>query len=248
MTRPVAIVTGAGSGIGAAVADRLAARYDLILTHLRNDDSLESVVSNAEAAGSSVTTIVGGLTSDETITELEAKATTAGSHLTALVSNAGAYPRIPWAELDLDEFRRQIEVNLVTHAACAKLVTPAMTVRGNGRIIAVSSVLTQIGRVELAGYIAAKSGLEGLIHALARELGPYGITANCVRAGSIEVAAEHEVVSDHDAMIVRQLARQCIKRRGSVHDIASAVEYLISDDAGFITGQSLTVDGGWYLT
>ncbi|MGH3908503.1 MAG: SDR family NAD(P)-dependent oxidoreductase [Pseudonocardiaceae bacterium] len=85
----------------------------------------------------------------------------------------------------------------MTHAACVKLVTPALTACGYGCIVAVSSVLTQVGLVNLAGYIAAKSGLEGLIRALARELGAHGVTVNCVRPGSIEVPAEHAVVSDH---------------------------------------------------
>jgi NAD(P)-dependent dehydrogenase (short-subunit alcohol dehydrogenase family) len=165
-----------------------------------------------------------------------------------LVSNAGAYPRTPWRDLDLDTFRGQIEVNLVTHATCSKLVSPILTTRGYGRIVAVSSVLAQLGRVDLAGYIAAKSGLEGLVRALARELGPHGVTVNCVRPGSIEVPAEHDVVADHDAMVARQLDRQSIKRRGTPEDIAAAVHFLASQDAGFITGQCLTVDGGWCMT
>jgi NAD(P)-dependent dehydrogenase (short-subunit alcohol dehydrogenase family) len=90
--------------------------------------------------------------------------------------------------------------------------------------------------------------LEGLVRALARELGPHGVTVNCVRAGSIEVPAEHTVVADHGAMVLRQLERQCVKRRGHPDDIAAAVDFLASTDAGFITGQCLTVDGGWCMT
>ncbi|MGH4014748.1 MAG: SDR family oxidoreductase [Pseudonocardiaceae bacterium] len=97
-------------------------------------------------------------------------------------------------------------------------------------------------------YIAAKSGLEGLVRALAREVGPHGVTVNCVRAGSIEVPAEHAVVPDHAAMVTRQLDRQCIKRRGQPDDLAAAVDFLTSPNAGFITGQCLTIDGGWCMT
>lgn len=247
MIRPVAIITGAGSGIGAAIADRLARTYDLIITHLQLDPSVHAVVTQAARSGASARVITGDLTEHTTLDALDAAAAEAADRLEVLVCNAGAYPRIPWAELTLDQFRQHIELNLTTHAACAKLVTPTMTSRGHGRIVSVSSVLTHLGRVDLAGYIAAKSGLEGLVRALARELGPHGVTVNCVRAGSIEVPAEHAVVPDHDAMVTRQLDRQCLKRRGQPSDVAAAVEFLCSSNAGFITGQSLTVDGGWCL-
>lgn len=248
MARPVAIVTGAGSGIGAAVAARLADRYDLIFTHLHDDPDLHNVLATVEQHGAASMAVTGDLTDPLTIEALAHEVEHATDRLEVLVSNAGAYPRIPWNTLDLDAFRQQIEINLVTHAACAQLVTPALTARGHGRIITVSSVLTQLGRVDLAAYIAAKSGLEGLVRALARELGPHGVTVNCVRAGSIEVPAEHAVVPDHAAMVVRQLDRQCVKRRGQPDDIAAAVDFLASHDAGFITGQCLTIDGGWCMT
>ncbi|MGH3864109.1 SDR family NAD(P)-dependent oxidoreductase [Actinokineospora sp.] len=248
MARPIAIVTGAGSGIGAAIATRLADRYDLIVTHLHDDLDLRTVLAAVEQRGATTVAVTGDLTDPLTIDALAREVERATDRLSILVSNAGAYPRTPWNTLDLDTFRKQIEINLIAHAACAQLVTPALAARGAGRIVTVSSVLTQLGRVDLAAYIAAKSGLEGLVRAMARELGSSGVTVNCVRAGSIEVPAEHAVVPDHAAMVARQLDRQCVKRRGQPEDIAAAVDFLISPDAGFITGQCLTIDGGWCMT
>ncbi|WP_406414404.1 SDR family oxidoreductase [Streptomyces halstedii] len=91
--------------------------------------------------------------------------------------------------------------------------------------------------------MSAKAGLEGLTHALARELGSVGITANCVAPGSIRVPAEDTVVDDPEAMTARQFAHQCVQRRGRPEDVAAAVAFLATDDAGFITGQTLRVDG-----
>ena len=246
--RPLAVVTGAGTGIGAAIASRLAPDHDLLLTHLHDDAHIAAVAERATRMGASVATITGDLTDQCTITALWQEAERAARPVRGLVSNAGAYPRVPWRDHDPATFARQIDVNLLTHAAVMHLLTPGLTASGTGRIVAISSVLTQLGRTDLAGYIAAKSGLEGLVRALARELGPAGITVNCVRAGSIEVPAELDVVHDHPAMVERQLARQAIKRRGTPEDIAGTVAFLLSEDAAFITGQCLTVDGGWHLS
>ncbi|HWG01933.1 MAG TPA: SDR family oxidoreductase [Trebonia sp.] len=134
-TRPLTVVTGAGTGIGASIAGRLAPDHDLLLTHLHDDADLAAVAERATRTGASVTTIAGDPRT-----------------VRGLFSNAGAYPRVPWHDHDPATFARQIDVNLLTHAAVMHLLTPRLTVSGTGRIVAVSSVLTQLGRIDLAGY------------------------------------------------------------------------------------------------
>lgn len=248
MSRPVAVITGAGSGIGAAIALRLATRYDLLITHLRDDTSVSGTVRRARTHGADVDVLFGDLAHDEALDRLTTAISGYGTRLEVLVCNAGAYPRIAWERLTRQQLRDSIALNLVAHLAAAHAATPSLIGRGHGRIVLISSVLTQIGRVDLTHYIAAKGGLEAAAHALARELGPHGITVNTVRAGSIEVPAERAVVPDHAAMVTRQLGRQCVQRRGTPEDVAAAVAYLASSEAGFITGQTLTIDGGWCLT
>ncbi|MFE1229861.1 SDR family NAD(P)-dependent oxidoreductase [Streptomyces sp. NPDC058745] len=243
-----ALVTGATGGLGSAIARRLAADGATVaLAHLDDDQAAAELTAYITDSGGTAISLGADVRNAEAVHALCQQAHDRLGPIDILISNAGAYPRRPWTDTTPAHWDDALTTNLTSHYLLAHELTPAMTAVGWGRIITIGSVLATAGRHDLAGYISAKAGLEGLTRALARELGPAGITANCVAPGSIRVLTEDTVVDDPEAMTARQLARQCVQRRGHPDDIAAAVAFLATDDAGFITGQTLRVDGGWIL-
>ena len=244
----VALVTGATGGIGEAVAHRLAADGAAVaLAHLNEGDLASALAREITAAGGTAHTFEADLRDPDAVRNLCRQAHACLGPIDILVSSAGAYPRVTWADTTPDVWEDLVTTNLTSHYLLAHELTPAMTERRWGRIITIGSVLATAGRHDLSAYISAKAGLEGLTRALSRELGPADVTANCVAPGSIAVPAEAAVVPVPEAMTARQLARQCVQRRGQPTDVAAAVAFLATPDAGFITGQTLRVDGGWIL-
>ncbi|WP_328914144.1 MULTISPECIES: SDR family NAD(P)-dependent oxidoreductase [unclassified Streptomyces] len=243
-----ALVTGATGGIGSAIAHRMAADgAAVVVAHLDDWDAACALSEDIISNGGTARPLEADLRDPLAVRALCLEAGERPGPIDILISNAGAYPRTAWAEMTPEVWDDMLATNLTSHYLLARELTPDMASGGWGRIITLGSVLATVGRHDLSGYISAKAGLEGLTRALARELGPVNITANCVAPGSIRVPAEDAVVPDPEAMNARQLARQCIQRRGHPADIAAAVAFLATDGAAFITGHTLRVDGGWLL-
>ncbi|WP_027135666.1 SDR family NAD(P)-dependent oxidoreductase [Geminicoccus roseus] len=163
-----------------------------------------------------------------------------------VINNAAIYPSKPFEDFTIEEFQAVQRVNVDAGIVCVQVALPHMRQQGFGRIINIASVTLSGGWALLAPYVQSKAALVGLARAWAREFGPYGITANAIAPGAFPTDAE-KIHPDPEGYNRFILERQAIKRRGHPRDIAHALMFLASEEAGFVTGQTLNVDGGWWM-
>ncbi|MCR9138613.1 MAG: SDR family oxidoreductase [Alphaproteobacteria bacterium] len=163
-----------------------------------------------------------------------------------VINNAAIYPSKPFEDYTLEEHRAVQAVNVDAALICTAMALPAMRARKWGRIINVTSITYYGGWENLSPYVQSKGALTGLTRAWAREFGKWGITVNAISPGAFPTDAEkiHPNPEEYARFV---LEHQAVKRRGIASDIASAICFLASDEAGFVTGQTINVDGGWVM-
>jgi 2-hydroxycyclohexanecarboxyl-CoA dehydrogenase len=227
-----AVVTGGGSGIGQAVAQRLRADGMHVAT-------IDRAPSDDEFAYTADVTDRGAV--DSALTAIHA----ALGPVTVLVNAAGMDRFKRFTDLTFEDWQRVIDVNLNGVFHCIQAVLPDMIEAGWGRIVNISSSSTHSGQPFMAPYVAAKSGVNGLTKSLALEYGPNGITVNAVPPGFIDTpmlrnAEARGFLGDTQ----KQIEATPVRRIGRPEDIAAACAFLVSDEAGYITGQILGVNGG----
>ncbi|WP_134682139.1 SDR family NAD(P)-dependent oxidoreductase [Paracoccus ravus] len=171
---------------------------------------------------------------------------TAERALDAVINNAAIYPSKPFEEYSLEEQALVHAVNVEAALICTRAALPGMRAQGWGRIINITSITLTGGWENLVPYVQSKGALLGLTRAWAREFGKWGITVNAIAPGAFPTDAE-KIHPDPEGYTARIMASQAIKRRGHPGDIAATIRFFLSDEAGFITGQSLAVDGGWTM-
>lgn len=246
MTGRVFLITGAASGIGAAIARRLAAPgVGLMLATRGNAKGLAATAEAARAAGAEVETALADLAAREAPAALVAAAGTRFGQLDGLISNAGFADRTPLAELSDAGFARSLDAIPWAFLGLARAALPFLRASGAGRVVAVSSFVAHAFRPDLPGFpatAAAKAAVEALVRALALEAAPE-VTVNAVVPGFIEKdAAAHRALDP--AAAAAQGTRIPLARLGRPGDVAAAVGFLLSPEAGYITGQALHVSGG----
>lgn len=163
-----------------------------------------------------------------------------------VINNAAIYPSKPFEDYTLAQHRAVQAVNVDAALTCVAQALPGMRAQGWGRIINITSITLSGGWENLSPYVQSKGALLGLTRAWAREFGQWGITVNAIAPGAFPTDAE-KIHPDPEGYQKFVLDHQSIKRRGTPHDIAAAILFLASDGAGFISGQSLAVDGGWIM-
>jgi NAD(P)-dependent dehydrogenase (short-subunit alcohol dehydrogenase family) len=240
--KKVAVVTGAGQGIGEAYARALAAEGARVVVAEIQADKGRQVADSIRAAGGEARFVPVDVASPESTRAMAEAATDAFGGIDLLVNNAAIYHDMKLASLltvDWDYYKHFMDVNLHGALLCVRACFASMRARGGGAIVNQSSAAAWMA----AGYYGiAKLGLHGITQSLARELGPLGIRVNAIAPGPVDTEATRKVVPD--AILKQILASMPIARKGETRDLVGACLFLLSDEARWITGQVLSVDGG----
>jgi len=243
--RRTAIVTGGSRGIGLAIARRLATDgYDLLVTYQRDAESAESARQELRALGGTVEILAADISTAEGAASTIETALEKLGRVNALVNNAGITRDtlvMRMSEADWDDV---VDTNLKGAFLVSKAVLRPMMRQRSGRIINLTSVVGQVGNAGQANYASAKAGLIGLTKSMAKEIGSRNITVNAVAPGFIQTRLTDVLKDEQKAAL---LAQTPLSRFGQPEDVAAGVAFLASDDASFITGHVLTIDGGLFM-
>ena len=236
----VVLVTGAGRGMGKAIAERLTEEGARVAV---TDIDEKSAVSTAAALQSAAGFRLDITVADE-VTRCVDQITAALGPVDALVNNAGWDLLAPFLDTDEDLWERLIDINLRGPIRMTKAVLPQMVERQSGRIVNIASDAGRVGSSGESVYSACKAGIIGFGKTVAREVARYGITVNAICPGPTDTALLQEVAQANEKLIEALKRSIPMRRIGLPEDIAGAVAFMVSDDAGFITGQTLSVSGG----
>jgi 3-oxoacyl-[acyl-carrier protein] reductase len=239
------IVTGASKGIGRGIALRFASVGCQVLVVARTQGDAESVVAEIGAAGGRARAFAGDVTRQADMQAMAGAAVEAFGRVDVLCANAGIFPAAPLGAMSEAEFDAVIATNLKGNFLAVSACLPALKARGAGRIVLTSSITGPVtGFPGWSHYGASKAGQLGFMRTAAIELAPFGITVNAVLPGNIATEGLAGMGAEYRAAMAASVP---MKRLGSVDDIANAALYFASDEAAYVTGQSLVIDGGQIL-
>jgi 3-oxoacyl-[acyl-carrier protein] reductase len=236
-----ALVTGAGSGIGRAIAEKLAKNGESVVVNDLNLTSAEETVAAIKGGGNRATATPGDVSDPEAVRRIVLAAREAYGPPEILVNNAGFLQQKRFVDLTVEDFDRMIAVHLRGTFLCIQATLPDMLSRGRGIIVNIASQLGQIGGVELCHYSAAKAGIIGLTKALAREVSAQGVRVNAVAPGPINTELVLGLSEDWRRAKAAELP---LGRFGEPWEVAETVAFLASDEATLYVGQTLGPNSG----
>ena len=242
----VALVTGAGKNIGRAIALRLAGDGATVVVNGRSDPAaVEAVVAEIVANDGRAIGQIADVSDPAAVARMMAAVTSELGGVDILVNNAGLRRQTSFLEMEFAEWREILSVALDGAFLLARAVAPGMVARGGGAIVALSGISTHVGTPNRCHVSASKAGLEGLMRALAVELAPHNIRCNSVAPGAVDTQRGATA-----GPMPKSLGDQGIPlgRKATVDEIAAAVRYLVGPEAASVTGQTLHVNGGVFLT
>ena len=244
LTGKTALISGGGAGLGFAMARGLARAGAKVTLCGRNTEKLESASNELTANGYSASWIQIDVANESSVVSAFSELDRVGAAPDILVNSAGVIERDTCLSADLSSWSRVVDTNLTGSFLLSQAAGRRMKQKGWGRIICIGSVLSQVGRDTSPAYVASKHGVLGLVRSLAAELGPHGVTANAICPGYFKT--EINVALHNDPEITRDIASKTpVGRWGEPHELEGACLFLASDEASYVNGHALAVDGGF---
>ena len=237
----VALVTGAGSGIGRAIAEKLGKEGERVVVNDLKGEAADEVVAGIKESGGEASSAPGDVSDVEDVDRIVAAAREAYGSPEILVNNAGFLQQKRFVDLTVEDFDRMIAVHLRGTFLCTRVVLPEMLSRGGGIVVNVASQLGQIGGIELCHYSAAKAGIIGLTKSLAREVSAQGVRVNAVAPGPINTEL---ILGLSEEWQRAKAAELPLGRFGEPAEVAETVAFLVSDGATLYVGQTLGPNSG----
>jgi NAD(P)-dependent dehydrogenase (short-subunit alcohol dehydrogenase family) len=244
LTGRTAVITGASRGLGKAMALALAAEGARVALVARDRERLQAVAAEIGGANGQATVVPADVTNEDQVRRIEGEIAAQFGKVDILINNAGVIVRKPITEFTLEEWRRVMDTSVTAAFLMCRSLVPHMRGRGYGRILNMTSTMARVSLPHRAAYSASKAALLGMTRALALELAGDGITVNGISPGPFPTELNQSLTADA-GVNAQFLANIPLGRWGRVEEVGQLAVYLCSEDAGFITGTDILIDGGW---